>query len=74
MMMVMMGCFILHKTWNISTLFTLCACWEEYFCTAVAEHCFLCYYQKERVGLLVEELMYYIFLPSFSLLNSDFTS
>ena len=57
MMMVMMGCFILHKTWNTSTLFILCACWEEYFCTVVAGHCFQFYYQKEKVmlGLLVEE-------------------
>ena len=61
-MTVMMVCFILHKTWNISTLFILCVCWGEYFCTVVAELCFQCYYQKEKVmlGLLVEEQYSYV--------------
>ena len=49
MMVAMTVCFILHKTWNISTLFILCVCWEVCFCTVVAEHCFLCYYQKQKV-------------------------
>ena len=59
-----MGCFILHKTWNISTLFTRYAFWEEYFCTVVAEHCFLCYYQTEKVKFIVRMILPGTVVPS----------
>lgn len=66
-MMTVMGCFILHKTWSIYTLFTLFVFWEEFFSTVVAEHCFLSYCQIQMVGYTIYS--YYLLV---NLLNKEF--